>query len=192
MLLGADLLVVSQLRDIPFQAPKLKHKLGSRTPSCPTPGGFGVLQSSQPSTFGGFDPNLLLAAAAFNPFARMALGYASTGPLPSPFDAPPSPAKPEINVEYPFIIDWLGDAVDGNPKRVRDGRSYSVFGEKLTEAGFFRIDELVNRKHVTVEALKSLGIEVGYASNILSWAEADVTKVLQEARRAKRTAFQPY
>ncbi|KAG8928303.1 hypothetical protein FRC01_006151 [Tulasnella sp. 417] len=169
-------------------------QMGSSNPQLHPAGGFGILPSSQASALAGFDPNLILAAAAFNPFARMALGYPnagypSTGSFPSLFEAPPSPAKAEISVDYPLITDWLGDAVNGNPKRVRDGQSYLVFGEKLTEAGFFRIDELVNRKHVTVEALKTLGIEVGYANNILSWAEADVTKIQQEARRAKRTGF---
>ncbi|KAG9017102.1 hypothetical protein FRB90_001745 [Tulasnella sp. 427] len=153
-----------------------------------TSGGFGTYPSIQPGVLGAFDPSLLFASAAFDPFARLALGYGNTGGLTSPFDAPASPYKAEISVDYPLITEWLSDAVDGNSKRVRDGQSYLIFGEQLVQAGFFRIDELVNKKHVNVDLLKSIGIEVGYASNILSWAEADVTKIQHEAKKAKRLA----
>ncbi|KAG9023999.1 hypothetical protein FS837_005545 [Tulasnella sp. UAMH 9824] len=173
----------------PASSSQTPAQIGGSSPQLHPTTGFGIFPASQPSAFSGFNPNLILATAALNPFARMALGYTNTTLFPSSFDAPPSPVKAEISVDYPPITDWLGDAVDGNPKRVRDGQSYSIFGEKFTQAGFFRIDELVNRKHVTVETLKMLGIEVGYASNILSWAEVDVAKAQQDARRAKRAGF---
>ncbi|KIO16632.1 hypothetical protein M407DRAFT_12714 [Tulasnella calospora MUT 4182] len=104
-----------------------------------------------------------------------------------PFDIPPSPIKPSTTVDYPLITDWLENSVESDAGRIRDGQSYLTYGPLLTQAGFYRINELVDNKYVTVESLQSLGIELGFASNVLRWANDDVQKANRDALRAKRT-----
>lgn len=149
-----------------------------------------------PGYFNGIYPSLMAmyppTAFGYNPFIRPpGHGYDGVGI----YGAPPSPARPEVALNYPQVTTWFESHVDTNPERVSDGESYAHFGPILERAGFRQINQLVSNKdvRVTAETLKGLNIEVGFGTNILQWAAADSAKADCEHARAQhqRWAMQP-
>ncbi|KIO15670.1 hypothetical protein M407DRAFT_13193, partial [Tulasnella calospora MUT 4182] len=122
------------------------------------------------SYFNGIDPSLMATYPptpfGYNPFiCPPGHGYDGVGI----YGAPPSPAHPEVALNYPWVITWFESHVDTNPERVSDGESYAHFGPILERVGFRWINQLVSNKdvRVTAETLKGLDIKVGFGTNIL-------------------------
>jgi hypothetical protein len=88
----------------------------------------------------------------------------------------PSEATPaaDTDIVYPDVSDWA-KYCDSIPKRRR--AQLSTLGDKLTDEGFFEIDQLTADRISHSDLAQSLGVGVGIAALIVRFAEEDVARV---------------
>ena len=80
----------------------------------------------------------------------------------------------DADIIFPDVSDWA-KYYDGIPKRRR--AQLGTLGNKLTEQGFFEIDQLTRDRISHSDLAQCLGIGVGIAALIVRYAEEDVARV---------------
>jgi hypothetical protein len=88
--------------------------------------------------------------------------------------APSEAATADADITFPDVSDWA-KYCDSIPKRQR--AQLSKLSNKLTEQGFFEIDQLTGDRISHSDLAQSLGIGVGIAALIVRYAEEDVARV---------------
>jgi hypothetical protein len=101
--------------------------------------------------------------------------YLAVGLNPGPQVGVPSEATPAAeDIVFPDVSDWARYC-DSIPKRRR--ARLSTLGDKLTEQGFFEIDQLTGDRISHNDLAQSIGIGMGIAALIVKYAEEDVARV---------------
>ena len=80
----------------------------------------------------------------------------------------------DTDIIFPDVSDWA-KYCDSLPKRRR--AQLSTLGDKLTQQGFFEIDQLTRDRISHIDLAQCLGIGVGIAALIVRFAEEDVARV---------------